>query len=127
DGVPVGAPLNFTGSPTLFTAGDLLSILPAVRAQLSSNLANPNSSSTSVQILKQVAGQTNILFPSYVPAWSSQHVSIGFQRELARDFVLSADFVFRHFIHGGLGPSGLDLNHFTSVNGPVIPKCAGAQ
>ena len=49
------------------------------------------------------------------------------EHELARDFVLSADFVFRHFIHGGMGPSGIDLNHFNSVHGPVIPKCTAAQ
>ena len=46
------------------------------------------------------------------------------QREIARDFVLSADFAYRHFIHLGWP---LDLNHFNSVGGPVIPKCSGSQ
>ncbi|MBZ5619592.1 MAG: carboxypeptidase regulatory-like domain-containing protein [Acidobacteriia bacterium] len=123
-GVPVGAALNFTGSPTLFTGADLISILPAVRANLSSGFANADPSLRSVQIAKQVSG---IIFPADVPSWSSQNVNVGFQRELARDFVLGADFVFRHFIHGGLGPNGLDLNHFNSVHGPVIPRCIGAQ
>jgi hypothetical protein len=62
-----------------------------------------------------------------VPSWSSQHVNVGVQRELAPDFVLSADSVFRHFIHGGMGISGLDLNHFNSVQGPVIHGCLGNQ
>jgi hypothetical protein len=123
-GVPTGAPLNFTGSPTMFTGADLISILPAVRASLSGGLANSDASLRSLQITKQVAG---IIFPSDVPSWSSQHANVSFQRELARDFVVGADFVFRHFIHGGLGPNGLDLNHFNSVRGPVIPKCAGSQ
>jgi len=126
-GVPVNTPLNFTGSPTLFTAADLLSVLPAVRAQLTASLANPNPTITSVQILKQVAGGSNILFPADLPSWSSQQFNLGVQRELVSDFVVSADLVFRHFIHGGLGPSGLDLNHFNSVRGPVIPKCTAAQ
>jgi hypothetical protein len=41
--------------------------------------------------------------------------------------VLTADFVYRHFIHGGLGPGGIDLNHFNSVRGPALPRCSGAQ
>jgi hypothetical protein len=126
-GVPSGTPLNFTGNPTLFTAADLMSVLPAVRAQLSSTLANPDPSLTSVQILKQVAGATNILFPTNLPSWSSQQFNLGVQRELARDFVVSADLVFKHSIHGGLGANGLDLNHFLSTHGPVIQKCTAAQ
>jgi hypothetical protein len=125
-GVPPGTPLNFN-SPTLFAGSNLMSILPAVRTQLSSNLVNANSSLTSVEILKQVAGPGNILFPGKVPSWSSQQFNAGFQRELARDFVVSADFVFRHFIHGGLGPNGLDLNHFLSARGPAIQRCNTPQ
>jgi hypothetical protein len=122
-GVPV---LNFTGNPTVFTGADLMSILPSVRAQLTSSLANADPSLTYLHILKQA---TTIIVPVDLPSWSSQHVDVGLQRELARDFVVSADFVFRHFIHGRMGPGGLDLNHFNSVDGqgPVIPKCAGAQ
>ena len=123
-GVPQGTPLNFTGSPTRFTGADLLSILPSIRAALTSNLANSDPSLTNIQILKQA---NTFVSPVDLPAWSSQHASVGVQRELARDFVVSADFVFRHFIHGGMGPGGLDLNHFNSVRGPVIPKCSGVQ
>src|SRR5262249_5531796 len=123
-GVPTGTPLNFTGSPTLFTGANLMSILPAIRAGLSSNLANPDPTLRVIQVIKQ---GTTFISPADLPSWSAQHVNVGFQREIARDFVASADFVFRHFIHGGLGPGGVDLNHFNSVRGPVIPKCAGAQ
>jgi hypothetical protein len=62
-----------------------------------------------------------------VPPWSAQHLNAGFQRQLARDFVVNADFVYRHFIHGGLGPNGIDLNHFNSVHGPIIQTCIGDQ
>jgi hypothetical protein len=34
---------------------------------------------------------------------------------------VSADFAYRHFDHLGLGQ--LDLNHFNSARGPVIPRC----
>ena len=124
---PAGTLLNFPGNPTAFTGADLMSVLPAIRAQLSSTLATPNPSLTSVQVLKQVAGGSNILFPTNLPSWSSQQFNLGVQRELARDLVVSADFVFKHSIHGGLGPNGLDLNHFNSTRGPVIQQCTGAQ
>ena len=127
-GVPVGAPLNFTGSPTLFTGADLMSILPSIRAQLAGSLANAGPSVTNLQILKQ---STVVIFPTDNPSWSSQQANAGIEREIARDFVMSADFVFRHFIHGGMGPGGLDLNHFNrvidGVQTPVIPKCTAAQ
>jgi hypothetical protein len=48
---------------------------------------------------------------------------LGIQREIARDFVVSADFAYRRFTHVGLGPVGVDLNHFNSAGGPVIPMC----
>lgn len=126
-GVATGTPLNFTGSPTLFTGADLMSVLPSLRTGLASALANADPSLRSIQITKQAAGGANVIFPANAPSWSAQHVNVGFQRELTNDFVLGADFVFRHFIHGGLGPGGLDVNHFNSVRGPVIPRCLGAQ
>jgi len=58
----------------------------------------------------------------FVPP-AAQHVSIGMQRQVAKDFLLTGDFVFRHFLHEML--RGVDLNHFRAVEGPVIPKCAG--
>lgn len=122
-----GAPLNVTGAPTQFTGANLMSILPAIRASLASSLATSDPTVQAIQIYKQtVGGTTNGIFPEYVPNPSAQHFNAGVQREIARDFVLTADFVFRHFIHGGLGPGGLDLNHYNSVRGPVIPKCTSA-
>jgi hypothetical protein len=127
-GLPVGGPLNITGAPTQFTGANLMSILPAIRAGLAGSLVNSDLTMQAIQIYKQtVGGTTNGLFPEYVPNPSAQHFNAGLQREIARDFVLTADFVFRHFIHGGLGPGGLDLNHYNSVRGPVIPNCTSAQ
>jgi hypothetical protein len=123
-GVPLGTPLNFTGSPTLFTGADLMSIVDATRAALAQSLANP--SVLGIQISKQAA---TVLYPANAPTWSSQQANLGVQREIARDFVVTADVVYRHFIHGWLGTNngGLDVNHFNSVRGPVIPKCTAAQ
>jgi hypothetical protein len=69
-----------------------------------------------IQLTKQ-----GTLNPADFPSWSALHVNLGFQRQIARDFVVSADFAYRHFDHLGLGQ--LDLNHFNSALGPVIPRC----
>ena len=77
-----------------------------------------------IQITKQAPAA---IFPENVPNPSSLHANIGVQREIVRDFVLTADLVYRHFVHVPENGGSFDVNHFNSVRGPVIPKCAGAQ
>jgi Carboxypeptidase regulatory-like domain len=120
-GVPVGRALNFTGSPTLFTGANLMAILPAIRADEMQSLANADPTVQAIQVTKQFSGQLPIA-SSQTP--SALHASLGVQREIARDFVLSADFAYRHFVHL---PVGIDQNHFNSIRGPVIPVCTVAQ
>ena len=126
-GVPVGAALDFSsGDPTLFTGADLLAILPGLRTGLVQALANADPTIQAIQLNKQTG--TGV-FPSDYKTSSALHSSVGVQREIARDFVLSADFAYRHFEHLTLG--NVDLNHYNSfVNGvrnPVIPVCTPAQ
>src|SRR5262245_711637 len=109
--VPVDRALNFD-TPTRFTGANLMTCLPAIRAELERNLANADRSIQSIQLSKQAGG----LNPVDAPGASALHVNLGIQRELARDFVVSADFVYRHFDHLRLG-LGLDLNHFDSARG----------
>ena len=121
-GVSLGTPLDFRGSPTLFTGADLLSILSYIRAGQQQKLAyHGDPAVRAIQIIKQASSQ---LYPVNSPSPSSQQADIGMQRQVARDFVVSADFAYRHFIHLGWP---MDLNHFNSASGPVIPKCAGTQ
>jgi hypothetical protein len=114
-GVPIGRPLDFPGDPTLFTGAHLMTILPTLRANLAGSLATADPSVRGIEVTKQ-----GTLNPSHVPTSSAQHINVGIQRRLGTDFVLSADFVYRHFIHLS-GAS--DLNHFDSARGPVIPRC----
>jgi len=123
---PSGTQLNFM-SPTFFTGANLMAILPAVRADLLRNLASSDRSVQAIQVTK-----TGTLNPAHVPSPSALHVNLGLQREITRDFVVSADFAYRHFIHLALGGDAviggaIDLNHFDSTRGPVIPKCMSAQ
>jgi hypothetical protein len=122
-GVPVGRALNFSGAPTLFTGADLVAILPAIRTSLAQSLFNADPSIQAIQLSKQAPG--NGVNPADYHASSTLHASLGVQRQITRDFVLSADFAYRHFVHLPLG--GPDLNHFNSARGPAIPVCTTAQ
>jgi hypothetical protein len=127
-GVPVGRALNFAGSPTLFTGADLMTILPAIRADKMQGLASADPTVQAIQVTKQFSGASNGLFPADYPWPSALHTSVGVQRQIARDFVLSADFAYRHFVHMFReGAVPIDLNHFNSIRGPVIPVCTAAQ
>lgn len=121
-GVPVGNSLDFR-IPTLFTGADLMGILPVIRSGLVQSLDKADPTVQAVQLTKQAG--TGV-FPADHKTSSALHASAGVQREIARDFVLSADFAYRHFVHLTLG-GGVDLNHFRSIRGPVINLCGEAQ
>jgi hypothetical protein len=115
-----GAPLNFP-SPTRFTGANLLTCLPTIQAELARYLAGADQSLQAIQLTKQADSG---VYPVNVPSSSALHVNLGIQRELAPNFVVSADFAYRHFDHLGLlGLNQLDLNHFNSARGPVIERC----
>ncbi len=123
-GVAQGAPLDFRTAPTAFTLGNLVSILPAIRAGAEASLAALRSNDLSIRGV-QVAKQATNLIPAYYPASYSEHMNVGVQRDLGHNMVLSTDFVFRQFMHFEIG--SLDYNRFFRVGGPIIPRCAGAQ
>jgi len=126
-GVAIGRALDFRGSPTLFNGANLVSILPAIRANLVQSLAGPDPSVQAIELTKQLPSQLGSLSPADVPTPSALHASVSVQREVVRNLVLSADFAYRHFIHLGLGAGGIDLNHFNSTRGPVISICSATQ
>ena len=87
-GVPVGSPLDFKGTPTLFTGADLMAILPAIRAGIAQALANADPTVQVIQITKQLTGANNGVYPADFPSPSALlHTSVGVQRRIARDFV----------------------------------------
>ncbi len=124
-GVPLGTTLYFPIHPTLFTGADLLEVLPEIRALLEQQRGDPNNRDFSVTNLQQDKQGTFIT--TNMRETSSLQFSIGFQRELKRDFVIGADFVARLFRHIGTGASGIDFNHFLAAGGPVLPVCAAKQ
>lgn len=121
--VPTGAPLFFT-LPTGFTVGTMMQILPQVKADAAARLTNPNPKDLSIRNIN-VTKQGTDLFQNSYPASYSRHMSLGVQRELRPDLILTADFVYRHFYNQEIG--AIDYNRFNRIQGPVIPRCAGAQ
>jgi hypothetical protein len=122
--VAVGTPLDFRTLPTGFRLADLMSILPQVRAQAEAATANPNPNDLTIRNINISKQGTDIYPYRYGPAYS-RHITIGVQREVRKDLVVNADFVYRHNFREDLG--SLDYNRFFRVQGPVIPRCVGAQ
>jgi hypothetical protein len=121
--VPTGAPLFFT-LPTGFTLGTFLQILPQIKAQTEATLVNPNPNDLSIRNIN-ITKQGTDLFQHNYPASYARHMSLGIQRQLAQDLVVTADFVYRHFYNQEVGT--IDYNRFNRLQGPVIPRCTSAQ
>jgi hypothetical protein len=139
DGAITG--LSFTSTPTAFTGGDLLPLLPGIRSTLTSKLGDgTNPEVTGIEVIKQ---GDRIFDPNHTTA-SAIHINLGIQRRLTPSLTLSADYVGRRFLHfGGFhGVFQIDRNRFnrptvTGVNpntgvvsyvrNPVIPLCSAQQ
>jgi hypothetical protein len=121
-----GVTLDFTQRPTSFTAADLLTILPGIRADLLHQL-NPDNHDFTFRNIDVDKTALNLSDPFYETPYAL-HFSLGVQRELVRSLVLTADFAWRRFLHNFIsGATGVDYNRFTSAQGPVIPRCSPAQ
>ena len=123
-GVPAGTLLEFF-TPTMFTGATALQILPAIREQLAQARGDPNNRDFSITNI-ETDKQGSVVAVS-LPSPSALHVTVGVQREVARDLVISADFVVRKFSNFGTPPGLIDPNHFSSIRGPALPICSTAE
>ena len=118
-----GRPLDFPQRPTSFTGAQLLAILPAKLAELLPSF-NPGNRDFSVRTIDFTKEGRNLYDPSFKTPYAI-HLNLGVQRELAHGFVVSADVVWKRFIHTFI--NGIDYNRWNSAGGPVIPACLGPQ
>jgi hypothetical protein len=123
--IPVGAPLPLAALTTM-TLGQFLQIVNAETPTLEAELAPlpPKNGPFAVSGI-DIAKQGVEIYPSHFPLLRSYQLSIGVQRDLGHDMVLTADFARRQGVNTNLGE--VDLNHFSSATGPVIPACAPSQ
>ena len=117
-------PTALSSEPTTFTAAELVHLIPAFYAGAQQQLGPPGNTSLAIRNINVFKTGTELLAQNYRPPYS-EHASIGIQREVRTDFVVTADFVFRQYLHQIIRDT--DLNHFYSKNGPIIPVCQGAQ
>jgi hypothetical protein len=117
-----GRPLDFS-QPTSFTGAQLLSILPGIRADFLQSI-NPDNRDFSVRNIDLTKEGSNLYDPSYATPYAV-HIGLGVQREIVSGFVVSADVVWKQFLHTFI--NGIDYNRYNSVAGPMIPTCTPAE
>jgi hypothetical protein len=118
-----GRSLDFPQQPTSFTGVQLRAVLPGKLAELLPSF-NPDNRDFTVRTIDFTKAGITLYDPSYGVPYAL-HVSVGGQRELARGFVVSADAVWRRFVHTFI--NGIDYNRWNSSGGAVIPPCVGSQ
>jgi hypothetical protein len=128
--VPVGAPLPANALTTM-TLGQFEQIQAQEAPGILASLSTPIPGITPIAVQKSGAD----IYPLNSPVQRSYHMSLGVQRELRRDLVVTADFVRRVFLNLQYG--AIDINRANryigaQVNGtpvptPVIPTCTGTQ
>jgi hypothetical protein len=124
-GVPRGTLLNFF-RPTRFSGSSLLQALPAIHDSLAQHriVQSTNGySATNMEVDKQGS-----FVGRKLPNPTSVQVTAGVQREIWRDFVLTADFVYQRFANISSSYIGVqDVNHFYAARGPALPVCSAQQ
>ncbi|MFN0085963.1 MAG: carboxypeptidase regulatory-like domain-containing protein [Blastocatellia bacterium] len=144
-GVPAQpATLNFT-QPTTFTGQHAMNQIPILRNDLLALWGTGTDLSIrGIEVTKQALGAAGEgIFMSDLTTGYTFHVTAGMQREVARNMILTADFVMRRAVHFGGTEAGfgVDVNRFlrprvistdpvtqavTFAQNPVIPVCTSA-
>ena len=125
--VNIGDPLPYAQLTNL-TLGQFQQIYNQQFPGLQASLAPKNMNDLSVRNI-ELSKNASDLYPLHYPTQRSYQMSIGLQREITSNMVLTADFVRRVFVNTLIGD--LDWNRYNRfINGtrsPVIPVCTGAQ
>ncbi|MBZ5605325.1 MAG: carboxypeptidase regulatory-like domain-containing protein [Acidobacteriia bacterium] len=125
--VPQGQPLP-TNAILSLTLGQFMQLYDAQVPGIAASLAATNLNDLSVRQINVTKSGADLL-PHDYPVQHSYHTSIGMQRQLRHDLVISADYVRRVFLDVLYGEP--DLNGFNryinGVQSPVIPLCTAAQ
>ena len=116
-------PSSLQSQPTTFTGAQLVGLIPAFYAGAQAQLGPPGNTNLAIRNINIFKTGTELLAHNFRAPYS-EHASIGIQREVRTDFVVTADFVFRQYLHQMIRDT--DLNHFNSAAGPVIPMCTSA-
>jgi hypothetical protein len=126
--LPIGAPIR-AGVFTNLTVGDWVRTYaqqaPVINAVLGPTPPTKDPYSVTALDISKSSSSVSTLYPPNVAITRSYQTSLGIQRDLGHDMVLTADWARRQNENTQL--AGVDLNHFNqfvnSVRTPVIPAC----
>ncbi|HQR35904.1 MAG TPA: carboxypeptidase regulatory-like domain-containing protein [Blastocatellia bacterium] len=121
-----GTPINFQTVPTKFTAANFLTLLsqqvPLIQGQLN---ALGSQGVKGLDFFKVASGNGVVIDP-FIKIPYSMHYSVGVQRELPMNSLLTLDFVLRRSLHNYFQSDRNLWDRAASLGGPVIPRCTGA-
>jgi hypothetical protein len=126
--LPIGAAIP-AGVFTTFTVGDWIKTYaqqaPAINEVLGPTPPRSGPYSVTPLNISKSSSSVSTLYPPHVSITRSYQTSIGIQRDLGHETVVTADWARRQNENTQL--AGVDLNHFNqfvnSVRTPVIPAC----
>ncbi len=122
----LGTPINFQVIPTKFTGANFLTTInqqiPLIQAQLN---ALGNAGFAGLDFFKTASGNGIVIDPNSKIPYSLQY-SVGLQRELPYNMLLSADFVLRQRVHTFFTADRNLFNRAASLGGSVVRRCANA-
>lgn len=128
--IPIGTNLP-VNALTNMTLGQFLQIYNAQFPALEAALAPiPQASGSFTTAGIDIAKQGIEIYPSHFPLTRSYQTSIGVQRDLGHDMVLTADYARRQFENILAGEVDLNFYGRSGPGGapnPVIPACTTAQ
>jgi hypothetical protein len=118
-------PTALSSEPTTFTLQEFQHLFPVFLSGAEEELGPPGNTSLAIRNINLFkSAPESALIPTNFRLPYSEHASVGVQHQLRDDLAISADFVFRQYMHQLI--TAADLNHYYSIQGPVIPRCTSA-
>lgn len=112
--------------PTKLTTAQALQILAAQGSALQSQFNQLAAAGVIGADFFKTVSEASVLIDPEIKLPYSTSVSIGLQRELPWNMVISTDFVWRRYLHTFFQRDRALWNRASSLGGPIIPACAGA-
>jgi Carboxypeptidase regulatory-like domain len=122
-----GTPINFQVIPTKYTANDFLNLIAQQVPQLQQQLnAVASQGGQGLDFYKSAQNPAFLIDPGAKLPYSLQF-SLGVQRELPGNMLLTADFVSRNRVHSYFSADRNLFNRASSLGGSVLRPCTLAE
>lgn len=113
--------------PTKLTTAQALQILAAQGSAIQAQFDQLGAAGVIGADFFKTVSEASVLIDPEIKLPYSTSVSIGLQRELPWNMVISTDFVWRRYLHSFFQRDRALWNRASSLGGSIIPACVGAQ